>query len=374
MTYILLSKAKKDAKILLIKRKVFCEENMKTTIKDIAKSTGLSTATISKYLNNKPISQANQELIQNAIQKLHYEPNLAAQSLRSGKTNLIGLIISDIGNYFWGPLIANLTQIFSQSGYTVIVRSYYRNADQKKKLTQEMCTQNFSGIILLADNAKDTSYQPFIRANIPIVVIDQIPNAMESTPVDCVLSDGYSGGREIARHLIESGHQHVYVNAPIDDSYNIGQRILGITDSYSHAGLPLPMIEKSHRYTTPEAIKKYGEQTLPVAIHKHPEISAVIFTSYELALGGLAAINTHGYRIPQDFSVISFDDDALFKCVYPSITAVSQDMDLFSLQISKILIRRMNGDYSDFPHTEYIPVTLHKRQAVQDLTKKTMEK
>ena len=125
MTYILLSKAKKDAKILLIKRKVFCEENMKTTIKDIAKSTGLSTATISKYLNNKPISQANQELIQNAIQKLHYEPNLAAQSLRSGKTNLIGLIISDIGNYFWGPLIANLTQIFSQSGYTVIVRSYY---------------------------------------------------------------------------------------------------------------------------------------------------------------------------------------------------------------------------------------------------------
>ena len=197
---------------------------------------------------------------------------------------------------------------------------------------------------------------------------------MESTPVDCVLSDGYSGGREIARHLIESGHQHVYVNAPIDDSYNIGQRILGITDSYSHAGLPLPMIEKSHRYTTPEAIKKYGKQTLPVAIHKHPEISAVIFTSYELALGGLAAINTHGYRIPQDFSVISFDDDALFKCVYPSITAVSQDMDLFSLQMSKFLIRRMNGDYSDFPHTKYIPVTLHKRQAVQNLTKKAMEK
>ena len=79
---------------------------MKVTIKDIALKTGLSTATISKYLNQKPVSSTNQKKIKHAIEELHYKPNLAAQALRSGKSNLIGLMISDIGNYFWGPLIA----------------------------------------------------------------------------------------------------------------------------------------------------------------------------------------------------------------------------------------------------------------------------
>lgn len=143
------------------------------------------------------------------------------QALRSGKSNLIGLMISDIGNYFWGPLIANLTQLFSHSGYTVIVRSYYRDADRKQKLTTEMSSQNFSGMILLADSSMDYFYQTFVQANIPTIVIDQIPDSFHQMPVDCVLCDSYHGSRAIAEHLISEGHRHIYVNAPIAHSYNI---------------------------------------------------------------------------------------------------------------------------------------------------------
>ena len=340
---------------------------MKVTIKDIALKTGLSTATISKYLNQKPVSSSNQKKIKHAIEELHYKPNLAAKALRSGKSNLIGLMISDIGNYFWGPLIANLTQLFSHSGYTVIVRSYYRDADRKQKLTTEMSSQNFNGMILLADSSTDYFYQTFVQANIPTIVIDQIPDSFHQMPVDCVLCDSYHGSRAIAEHLISEGHRHIYVNAPIAHSYNISQRILGITDAYRQAGLPNPLIEDGQVFHSPEAIRSYAKQTFPIAIRNHPELSGVVFTSYDFALGGLTAINMNGYRIPEDFSVISFDDDTLFKCVYPSITAVSQDMDLFSLQISRLLMKRMSGDYSDFPHTGYIPVALHKRNSVQNI-------
>ena len=96
---------------------------MKVTIKDIAKETGLSTATVSKYLNNIKIQENNRILIEAAIKKLGYRPNRSAQILRSKKTRTIGILISDLGNYFWGSVIGIISHYFASQQYTVITLS-----------------------------------------------------------------------------------------------------------------------------------------------------------------------------------------------------------------------------------------------------------
>ena len=98
---------------------------MNVTINDIARATGLSTATISKYINHKKIREENRILIEKAIQELGYTPNRNAQLLRAKNTHTIGILISDLGNYFWGELVNSIIKHFTDHGYTVIVCSFF---------------------------------------------------------------------------------------------------------------------------------------------------------------------------------------------------------------------------------------------------------
>ena len=98
---------------------------MKTTINDIAKKAGLSPTTVSKYLNHKPLRAQNINKIEKAIAELQYEPSIAAQNLRLQKSDNVHIIISDLGNYFWGSAIAQINQRLTQFGYPSLVQSYY---------------------------------------------------------------------------------------------------------------------------------------------------------------------------------------------------------------------------------------------------------
>ena len=122
---------------------------MNITIKDIARETGLSTATISKYLNNKKISEENRILIEETIRRLDYRPNRSAQILRTKKTRTIGILLTDLGTYFWASLINSVTQYFIRHNYTVITCSYTFNPGREAKVIQDLISQNPDGVIVL---------------------------------------------------------------------------------------------------------------------------------------------------------------------------------------------------------------------------------
>lgn len=122
---------------------------MNVTINDIARATGLSTATISKYINNKKIREENRILIEKAIQELGYTPNRNAQLLRAKNTHTIGILISDLGNYFWGELINSIIKHFTDHGYTVIVCSFFFEHQKEIDTIQDIISQHFAGVIML---------------------------------------------------------------------------------------------------------------------------------------------------------------------------------------------------------------------------------
>ncbi len=433
---------------------------MKVTIKDIAKETGLSTATVSKYLNNIKIQENNRILIEAAIEKLGYRPNRSAQILRSKKTRTIGILISDLGNYFWGSVIGTISHYFAREKlgyrpnrsaqilrskktrtigilisdlgnyfwgsvigtishyfasqqYTVITRSYSFDMELEKNVIRDIISQNFEGLIMLPFNNCDHYYKLLQNAGIPVIILDQLPTMIQEYPVDCVLSDNYDGSALLAEHLYQNGHtnicildqavlptmiqeypvdcvlsdnydgsallaEHLYQNGHTNicildqavNSHTIEVRIKAVKDVYSRHGInlttcfpcPEPFIFKE----TKDVILENKQRLCQILDSPDPP-TAVFFTNYISAMGGLSAVNSLGLNVPDDISLVCFDNDPLFRAMHTSMTCVAQDLTSIGIRASELLMQRISGDYSDFPVTEIINVEFHSGKSVRNL-------
>lgn len=340
---------------------------MKVTIKDIARETGLSLATISKYLNHKKIQEKNRIRIEKAIEHLGYKPNRTAQVLRSKRTMTVAILISDLGNYFWGAVISSITQFFVKYGYTVITCSFYYDSQKETEAIQDLILRNIDGVIMLPYNSMDDHYSLLQKENIPVVVLDQTPDSIGRLPVDYVTSDNYNGGVLLARHLLGKGHKKIHILDSASYSSTVPQRIQGFQDTYKQAGTGSISVSDPIFFYTSQKVIDLGKKHFHDIMSAQETPTAIFFTNYLTALGGLMEANSSGLSIPDDISVITFDDDPLFGCMYPPVTSVSQDMAQIGRQASQILYRRMKGDYSDFPLSPCIGVSLCERQSVREL-------
>ncbi len=340
---------------------------MKVTIKDIARETGLSLATISKYLNNKKIQDKNRLLIEEAISSLGYKPNRTAQVLRSKRTMTVAILISDLGNYFWGSIISSVSQFFVQYGYTVITCSYYYNTQKETEVIHDLIVRNIDGVILLPFDSLDEYYLLLQKENIPVVVLDQFPVGMDRHPVDCVTSDNYNGGALLGKYLLSKGHKKVHILEPADRSSTIPQRIQGFRDAYKSREFTTVSSSDPIFFMENQDVINLGKKHFRYVMEGKDRPTAIFFTNYLTALGGLMEANSSGCSIPEEISVVSFDDDPLFGSMYPPITSVAQDLSQIGLKASEILYKRMQGDYSDFPLAACIDVCFYERQSVKDL-------
>lgn len=344
---------------------------MNITINDIARATGLSTATISKYINHKKIREENRILIEKAIQELGYTPNRNAQLLRAKNTHTIGILISDLGNYFWGELVNSIIKHFTDHGYTVIVCSFFFEHQKEIDTIQDIISQHFDGVIMLPSCWHDDLYQLLQNAGIPVVMLDQIPASMRHFPVDCVISDNYRGGALLAEHLLEKGHTKVWIMEQYLDSYTIEQRIQGFVDVYQKNGIDLLKQQDSF---PPVSFGSTAETIIQSNLHFQKLIdssdppTAVFFDCYLSAMGGLSAASQARISVPQDISFVCFDDDPLFKTMSATMTCVSQDLTSMGKHAVELLLKRIHGDYTDFPKIDMLDVVFHPRRSVKDLS------
>lgn len=348
------------------------EVPMNITIKDIARETGLSTATISKYLNNKQIRKENRILIEETIRRLDYRPNRTAQILRTKKTRTIGILITDLGAYFWASLINAITQYFVKYHYTVITCSCTFDPDREANAIQDLISQNPDGIIILPRDKEDNMYQMIQDAGIPIVLVDIIPSGYEERPVDCVTSDNYNGGALLARHLLANGHTNVTILDNFLNSYTMDERIRGFMDIYKERGYDVSSFLTSNSpipCSDTQTLTEIGRQRFHQIIHSGNRPTAFFFTNYNIGVGALSAACSLPLSVLESVSLVCFDDDPLFKVMYPSLTCIAQNLKKIGERASELLLSRINNDYSDFPTIAIIDVEFRERNSVKDLTK-----
>ena len=306
---------------------------MAATIRDIRDRTGLSLATISKYLNGGNVLPKNRELIEEAIDALHYEVNELARGLVTNRTKTIGVLVYDIQCLFVGNMLHYLGQELHKSGYAMLICDSCNNEEMEKENLQFLLSRKVDGILIFAVSLTGGFLDPAKRAGVPIVLLDR---AFSGEEVDCVEVDNRTAVFRAAQMLIEYGHRKIALVAS-DVEYTGVERKKGYEDALRTYGISVP---EGYRVSGRHSFE-LGYQGMKGLLAMEEAPTAVILSNYDTTLGGILALNESDMNCPEDISVIGFDDMLMSKVIRPKLWIVSQPMREMSEKAVQMLLARI---------------------------------
>lgn len=306
------------------------------TMKDIAKETGLSLATISKYMNGGTLREKNRVAIERAIQKLDYTVNEYARGLKSNRSRTVGIIIPELSQLFSTRIITVIEDILRAHGYSPLICDCHTNETLECDMIKFLLGKRVDGIINMPVCTDGRHLLPALDQGIPVVLLDRpIPSLQEKT--DAVLLDNEAASALAVRELVEHGHRKIGILTGPESIYTSRQRLLGYRNSLASYGIPAPAgLAVCGDYTL-----EGGYRQIRKLVENVPDMTAVFVTNYEMTLGAVIAVNEMGIRIPQELSLIGFDNLDLARIAHPRLTIVSQPIEQIGTETARLILDRM---------------------------------
>ncbi|KZE73124.1 LacI family transcriptional regulator [Paenibacillus elgii] len=309
---------------------------MKVNIFDVAKKSGLSVVTVSRVLNNSPsVREKNRQKILQAIKELNYIPNSAARTLVRGKTGVIGLTITALGDTVFDCIVKRVNDRLKQSGYFLAI-SISNETDHELEEASSFLFQEdrVDGIIVLSPVREEQYIAELEIKGIPYVVID---NQNEHANISTINVDNYKGGYEATKHLLSLGHTRIaHVSGEVL-FLSARERQKGFIDALADEGLS-PFLIANSRFGI-----RSGYQVMRDWIQSGQVPTAVFAGDDAIALGVVEALEAGGYRVPEDVSVIGYDDQELASEVHPRLTTIRQPAGQMGEYAVKVLLDKING-------------------------------
>ncbi|MEL3974326.1 LacI family DNA-binding transcriptional regulator [Rossellomorea oryzaecorticis] len=286
------------------------------TIKDVAKLSGVAVSTASYALNNSTkVSEVTREKVLAAAKQLNYQKNGLASDLKRTSTNTIALILSDLSGPYYSELIKGVQDVASTNGYDLIACSSIGGAQSTAvKFLRE---KRVDGVIILAHNIDDETILESSREGFPIVVLDR---SIQSEHVVQIEVDNEHGAFMATEHLIEKGSREIaYVSGPYN-SHDNELRFKGYRAALLKHGIEYrPKWKVSGGFT-----REGGYQATKMIIAQKDVPQAIFYANDEMAIGGIQALNEKKISVPDDISIIGFDDIQLSEYVSPPLTTMRQ--------------------------------------------------
>ncbi|MGB5819266.1 MAG: LacI family DNA-binding transcriptional regulator [Saonia sp.] len=312
----------------------------KVSLKDIAKKAGVSTATVSYVLSkreNSGISIEVSEKIEKIAKELNYRPNQIAKSLQSGKTYTIGLIVADISN----PFFANIARITEDEAknhdYTVIFGSSDENPSKSGGLIQLLMNRQVDGFIISPAEGSEQQIQILKKQNIPFVLIDRF---FPKIKTNYVAIDNHKAAYEATYQLIEMGNKEIGMIAYSGELYHMKERIRGYKSALKNYG-----VKDRQRWVKEVNFSKIEEEVhaaVDELLLGAEPVRAILFATNTLAIHGLKYIKELGIKVPDDVSVIVFDESEAFDFFYCPLTYIKQPLAELGKKAVKILIDQIS--------------------------------
>lgn len=309
------------------------------TIKDIAEKTGFSTSTVSRVLNGKSeeyrIAKKSQLLIEAAASELDYVANHFAANLKSGKSNTIGLILPSLRNPFFANIASKINSEVRKYGYTTIITDSDESVENEKIELQQLVSRNIEGVIIVPCGKEVDHIKQIFKKRLPMVLVDRY---FEGSKIPFVSTDNFDGAFKATKLLIENGHENITCIQGVVDSLPNELRIKGFTSAMNEAGL------KSLRIVGDEFSVENGFLETKILLQNEIRPTAIFTLSNTIALGCLKALKEENVRIPQDISIITFDDHLYLDYLATPITSVVQPVESICKLAMKYLISTLNNE------------------------------
>ncbi|MDO4621379.1 MAG: LacI family DNA-binding transcriptional regulator [Eubacteriales bacterium] len=309
---------------------------MAATIKDIRNETGLSLATISKYLNGGNVLPENREKIDRAIDKLHYQVNEMARGLVTNRTYTVGLIAQKISSIFNGTLMEIIGRELRKNGYGMLICDSSDDSATEADNIRFLLNKKVDGMLVIATSMDMAAVRPAVDAGVPIVFVDRwVPDSGLAS----VTLDNRKAAKEAVEYLIRNGHRDIALLGSREEMTGI-EREKGYRDALEEAGIPIReefVFVESHTL-------EHGYNGMKQILRQKEKPTAVLMTNYDINLGTVIAMNEMGVRCPEDISLIGIDDLLLPRIVKPSLTVMRQPMEEIGTAAAKLLLAEINGE------------------------------
>lgn len=328
-------------------------------IYDIAKELGLSATTISRVLSGKAdryrIGKATQLKVKELAEKLNYVPNEFAANLRSGKSNTIALSIPSIDNPFFARIVRDLNKELRSKDFLTILNENDEDDRVEIEALRKLQSRNIEGLIIAPCGSNSKEIQRLYANGLPIVCIDRY---FENIDIPYVATDNLLGGYMGTKHLIDKGHKDIACIQGNKDSMPSIRRVEGYIKALKEANI-------DNRYIEGDSFdEQNGYLETKLLLQSKKKVSAIFTLSNTIAIGCLKALKEEGLKVPEDFSLITFDDAPYLDLLSTPITSVAQPLKEISSIAIKLLISELKNEPLSNPQVLLKPKIIHRESVI----------
>ena len=308
------------------------------TMKDIAKSLGVSITTVSKVVNgHNDISEKTRKEVMDKIAEMGYVPNMLAMNLRRNRANMVALVLSDISKPYYSQVIEGYEQVFEAAGFQTITFSSMESCEREERFIRRVASMNMAGIIIDPAQNSDPEQKALKNAGIPYVFSNRYPHAEAD---HFVAADNDLAGYLATKHLLERkpGRDVFCINGPSHISPTVC-RFRGYKKALEEAGLPF---RREHVFENCFELDEAYEIGKRIAASTKPPFSVFCATD-QFAVGVVRAMHDCGLRIPEDVGVAGVDDIEMAKYMIPALTTVALPKSEIGRRSAEMLLNLIEG-------------------------------
>jgi LacI family transcriptional regulator, galactose operon repressor len=328
------------------------------TVSDVAAKAGVSVSTAARVLSGRGYaSEDTRRLVMEAARELGYIPNQIARSLRTRRTNLIGLLIGDVENSFYSVIAKNVESVAKEAGYHVVLCNSDDDVDNEREYLQLLEGMQVAAVIVTPTSKNRRHLTRLLEADLVIVQMDRRVHGLAA---DAILVDNEAGAASAVTHLVEAGHERIGIVTGELDVQTASRRLAGYERALRDHGIPI----RDELIRTGSFHRDHAVEDATDLIRARPAPTAIFAANNILAEATLMALDQQGLSVPGDISVVGFDDVQWMSMVESPLTTVRQPVAEMARSAAELTLRRLGETAPSRPSTVVFRTELVERASV----------